>query len=285
MFELDAGLQSSFCPPAQRKRFRGVALEQIVRQARPLPTAGYVSFVARSAGGHHTSLPLAEAIDLGTLVALEADGQPLTTEHGGPVRTVTPDRYFYKSLKWLERIDFLSQDRVGTWEAGAGYHNMADPWLEQRYIATGLSKQIAAALAATLNISGQELLGFDVERRDLAGLQAPGALLRNANFRGCKLDGADFTGANLTNARMDGASLVGAKLVNASLEGTSFCGADLSDADLRGSSLIAATFCGQTADGQPAEPWARFSAGTKIDRSSLDGLMPVQQQFLSGQPV
>ncbi|MGH8676885.1 MAG: molybdopterin-dependent oxidoreductase [Burkholderiales bacterium] len=59
-------------------------------------------------------------------------GKPLPHEHGGPVRLVVPGRYPWKSAKWLTGIEFYAQDRPGFWEL-RGYHNDADPWLEQRF--------------------------------------------------------------------------------------------------------------------------------------------------------
>ncbi len=59
-------------------------------------------------------------------------GRPWPPKHGYPVRVVSPSRYFYKSLKWLKEIVFLSEDQLGFWERASGYHNVGDPWLEQR---------------------------------------------------------------------------------------------------------------------------------------------------------
>ncbi len=70
---------------------------------------------------------------------------PCPVEHGGPLRMIVPGKYFYKSVKWLEAIERLPADRLGYWEAEAGYHNAADPWLEQRYVASSLTRQQAAA--------------------------------------------------------------------------------------------------------------------------------------------
>ena len=114
--------------------FGGVLLQTLLDSCQPLPQARFVSFVARSARRHSTSLSLQDALPLGTLLALSYEGQPLTQEHGGPIRTVVRDRYFYKSLKWLEEIRLLAEDELGYWEKEAGYHNEADPWREQRYI-------------------------------------------------------------------------------------------------------------------------------------------------------
>ncbi len=59
-------------------------------------------------------------------------GRKLPKEHGGPVRALVPDRYFYKSAKWLEGIKFSANDDPGYWERN-GYSNSADPWKEERY--------------------------------------------------------------------------------------------------------------------------------------------------------
>jgi DMSO/TMAO reductase YedYZ molybdopterin-dependent catalytic subunit len=66
------------------------------------------------------------------LVAYEYEGRPLAPEHGGPARLLVPRLYLWKSAKWLEGIEFTSDQRLGYWET-RGYHELGDPWLEQRY--------------------------------------------------------------------------------------------------------------------------------------------------------
>lgn len=66
------------------------------------------------------------------LLAWACDGEPLTPEHGAPLRLVVPSRYFWKSTKWVETIQLLDRDVPGYWEA-RGYHNVGDPFLQQRY--------------------------------------------------------------------------------------------------------------------------------------------------------
>ena len=58
--------------------------------------------------------------------------EPLTPEHGYPLRLVIPGKYFWKSAKWLRGIELSAVDRLGFWER-YGYHNDADPWKEERY--------------------------------------------------------------------------------------------------------------------------------------------------------
>lgn len=256
-------------------RFRGVPLAALLDAARPAADARYVSFVARSDRSHSTSLPLAGALGLGVLIALEAQGQPLAVEHGGPVRTVTPGRYFYKSLKWLERIELLAEDRLGYWEAETGYHNQADPWLEQRYLAATLSRAETRDVLAARDFRGRDLRSLAAADAKLDGLQAAEALLRNADFRRASLVEADFTGANLSNAQLAGANLQRARFVGADCEGADFSAADLRGADFRGASLFGATFCEVVPQGDWANA-ARFDAGTRLDAAAVEQLTPRQ---------
>jgi hypothetical protein len=257
---------------------RGIPLDELLRLAGPSSEARFVSFVAHSENAHSTSLPLGDAIELGTLVTLEAEGAPLSETRGGPVRTIVPGRYFYKSLKWLTRIELLAEDRLGSWEASSGYHNTADPWRQQRYVAPGIGKQEAARLIASRDFSRRDLLGIDAAGHDLAGLNASEALLRNANFRGANLRGARFDGANLTNAQFHGADLRGAMLAGADIEGADFSGADLRGADLRVGSMLAVTFFDAASAVQDNE--AVFDRETKIDSARIADLAPPQAEWV-----
>ena len=267
--------------------FSGVPLSTLFDLCRPLPTARFVSFVAHSERGHATSLPLSVVRAADVLVAFEADGQPLTSEHGGPVRIVTPGRYFYKSLKWLARIEFLTDDRLGYWEANAGYHNSADPWQEQRFLAADLDLQTVRELMTTRDFSGRDLRGVVATGMDLRGLQATGAKLRDAHFEGAGLRDSCFDGANLSGAHLERADLRGATFcpdsngVAADLEGADFRGADLRGARFQGASLFGATF-GPSDPGDSTSSPAVIDATTVIDRLALTSLesTPAQLIFL-----
>ena len=65
-------------------------------------------------------------------LAYEYDGEPLEPEHGGPARLLVPHLYFWKSAKWVSRLELLARDRPGFWEQN-GYHDRGDPWRQQRY--------------------------------------------------------------------------------------------------------------------------------------------------------
>ena len=117
-------------------RWTGLPLAELLATAVPLADARYVRFEAYSPREHDTSLPLDVAL-ADTWLVHAADGAPLTLEHGFPLRTVTPSRYFYKSLKWLRRIELLAQDRRGYWERESSYHDVGDPWAGDQRFSTG----------------------------------------------------------------------------------------------------------------------------------------------------
>ena len=110
--------------------WKGVPLRAILELAEPLDSARYV--IAHAEQGYTANLPIEALQDPDVMIGLEADGAPLTPEHGYPARLVVPKRYFWKSAKWLRGLEFSDVDKPGFWE-GYGYHNEADPWREERY--------------------------------------------------------------------------------------------------------------------------------------------------------
>ena len=110
--------------------FKGVHWSELAKVVKPKPSARYV--LAHAEQDFTANVPLAALEDEGALLAYEADGEPLTPEHGWPLRLVIPKRYFWKSAKWLRGIELLDHDEPGFWER-LGYHNEADYWKEERY--------------------------------------------------------------------------------------------------------------------------------------------------------
>ncbi|RAU22660.1 sulfite oxidase-like oxidoreductase [Paramagnetospirillum kuznetsovii] len=111
-------------------RWTGVSARHLLSLVRPRPTAKFL--LLRSYDGYTTNLPLARFADDDVLLAHSWQGEPLSREHGGPVRAVVPKLYFWKSAKWLRHITFSDRDTAGYWEL-RGYHDEGDPWREQRY--------------------------------------------------------------------------------------------------------------------------------------------------------
>ena len=111
-------------------RWKGVQASTLFNDLLLSPEARHA--VIHAYGGWTTNLPLEELIREDVLLAYEYEGRPISDEHGGPVRLLVPRLYFWKSAKWLQRIEVTAKERLGYWER-AGYHRLGDPWLEQRY--------------------------------------------------------------------------------------------------------------------------------------------------------
>lgn len=110
--------------------WEGLATRELLAACQPREDARFVTL--HSYDGYTTNLSLEDFAAEDALLAHSWSGQPLTEEHGGPVRLVVPHLYFWKSAKWLQAIEFLTDDAPGFWEV-RGYHNRGDPWAEQRY--------------------------------------------------------------------------------------------------------------------------------------------------------
>jgi DMSO/TMAO reductase YedYZ molybdopterin-dependent catalytic subunit len=110
--------------------WEGVSARHVLECVRPKPEAFFV--VLHAYDDYTTNLPLMDFGKEGVLLAHSWQGRPLTRAHGAPVRAIIPQLYFWKSAKWISRIEFVGADRPGFWEQ-RGYHNRADPWAEERY--------------------------------------------------------------------------------------------------------------------------------------------------------
>jgi DMSO/TMAO reductase YedYZ molybdopterin-dependent catalytic subunit len=112
------------------QKWEGIPFSKIVELAKPKPDSKFV--IAHSEYGFTANTPIEFTMRDDCLIALRANGAPLTAEHGSPARLVVPRLYAWKSAKWLRGIEFSDVDKPGFWERN-GYHNTGDPWKEQRY--------------------------------------------------------------------------------------------------------------------------------------------------------
>jgi DMSO/TMAO reductase YedYZ molybdopterin-dependent catalytic subunit len=110
--------------------WEGVSAVSLTELAPPAATATHVMVWAEY--GYSANLRMADFLTETTLLATHCGGEPLTADHGFPLRCVVPHLYGWKSVKWVRAIEYLTADRRGFWEE-RGYHNVADPWREQRY--------------------------------------------------------------------------------------------------------------------------------------------------------
>jgi DMSO/TMAO reductase YedYZ molybdopterin-dependent catalytic subunit len=111
-------------------RWDGVSAKHLLSVVKPKAEAKFVVF--KSYDGYSTNVPLAHFDDDDVLLATRWEGEPISRDHGGPVRVVIPKLYFWKSAKWVRHIWFTDKDAPGFWEV-RGYHALGDPWKEQRY--------------------------------------------------------------------------------------------------------------------------------------------------------
>jgi len=108
----------------------GVAMTEVLRRAVVKPAARFA--IIHADPDYTTNVPLDDLARDDVLLADMHDEVALAPEHGWPLRLVVPQRYFWKSAKWVRRIELTADDRPGFWERN-GYHNEADPWNEERY--------------------------------------------------------------------------------------------------------------------------------------------------------
>jgi DMSO/TMAO reductase YedYZ molybdopterin-dependent catalytic subunit len=121
--------------------WEGISVRTLVDQGviRLKPAARYV--LQHAEFGFTVNLPLDIVLADNFLLATHFNGQPITPDHGAPLRGVIgyiPNRedlkttYFWKGAKWLRGLEFKVDDQPGFWEQ-AGYHNEADVWKEERF--------------------------------------------------------------------------------------------------------------------------------------------------------
>jgi DMSO/TMAO reductase YedYZ molybdopterin-dependent catalytic subunit len=108
----------------------GVAAKTVLDLVPPAPEVTHVMVWAEY--GFSSNLRLADFAAPTTVFATHRDGEQLTLEHGFPVRLVVPHLYAWKGPKWVRGVEYMTADRRGFWEE-RGYHNLGDPWTEQRY--------------------------------------------------------------------------------------------------------------------------------------------------------
>ena len=111
-------------------RWSGVRLATIINMAEPRADGRFVIFEA--AAGFTSNIPISDIQHENVILAHSLYGEKLPRANGAPVRAIVPDRYFYKSAKWLEAVKVSSRDEPGFW-ASLGYSNSADPWTGVRF--------------------------------------------------------------------------------------------------------------------------------------------------------
>ncbi len=111
-------------------RWQGVLFTEVMKLVKTRPEARFALIHAEQ--GFTANLPLDDLLRPTSMFVLKHDGEPLTPEHGYPLRLLVPHLYFWKSVKWVRGFELLVEDAPGFWEQN-GYHMYGDPWKEQRF--------------------------------------------------------------------------------------------------------------------------------------------------------
>ncbi len=108
----------------------GVLFRDVLKLVELQPHAKFVLVHAEQ--GYTANVPLADLDRDNVIFATHHDGEPLTPDHGYPLRMIVPHLYAWKSVKWVRGLEFLDRDQAGFWEQN-GYHMYGDPFQEQRF--------------------------------------------------------------------------------------------------------------------------------------------------------
>lgn len=108
----------------------GVLTRDLMRKFTPAPGGNHIMVYGEY--GYSANFKFGDFLGEDCLLAWERNGEELDPKHGGPVRLVIPKLYFWKSVKWVRRIEVLWSEEPGFWER-QGYHMQGDPWKEQRH--------------------------------------------------------------------------------------------------------------------------------------------------------
>ncbi len=109
--------------------WEGIPIKGILEKASPRG-----SFVMEHADsvGYTTNIPMERATADGAMLVFGFNGKPLEPDHGGPLRAIIPGLYLWKSAKWIDGLEVMTEDKPGFWEK-RGYNMHGDPWKEERY--------------------------------------------------------------------------------------------------------------------------------------------------------
>ncbi len=110
--------------------WKGVLVRDVLAKVAIKPQANFA--MIHSWGGYTSDIDLNALMADDTMLAWERNGKPIPPEHGYPLRLIVPDRYAYKSVKWVVEIELMQGDRPGYWEE-RGYHRRADVWKAERF--------------------------------------------------------------------------------------------------------------------------------------------------------
>jgi DMSO/TMAO reductase YedYZ molybdopterin-dependent catalytic subunit len=132
-----------------------------------LETAVEVVFTGADGGQYRRSLPREVAMDPGTLLAFEMNGEPIPARFGGPIRLIVPGWYGMASVKWVQRIDAVEQPFQGEFQTGRYVYATGEPVTRMKIKSVFAEIPHWAPAGIPLRISGVAWGGEGVARADI----------------------------------------------------------------------------------------------------------------------
>jgi DMSO/TMAO reductase YedYZ molybdopterin-dependent catalytic subunit len=111
-------------------QWTGVKVTDFMQQIEVSPQAMHI--MEHCYGGYTTNIAVEDFLREENFFAHTVFGEPLSAEHGGPMRLIVPHLYAWKSAKWINGLEFLDKMELGFWERN-GYHHRGEPFAEERY--------------------------------------------------------------------------------------------------------------------------------------------------------
>jgi DMSO/TMAO reductase YedYZ molybdopterin-dependent catalytic subunit len=103
--------------------YEGVLVKDIIKEAGADPGATVIVFYARD--GYSTSFPLSYIMDNDIILAYKMNNLTLIPERGYPFQLVAEEKWGYKWIKWVTKIELRNTSYTGYWES-RGYSNDGD---------------------------------------------------------------------------------------------------------------------------------------------------------------
>ena len=102
-----------------KAEWEGFRFQDLIDKVQPHPDAKYVYF--QSVDTYYESYRLDELTRPRVLMVLRMNGQPLTPDHGHPLRLIAPYKYGYKNIKYINRITFTDDRKRNYWADSGPY--------------------------------------------------------------------------------------------------------------------------------------------------------------------
>jgi len=126
--------------------WEGISMKAVLEKAKP---KGKFVMQYASTVGYTTNTPIENTMTDNAMLAFNFNAKPLPKEHGGPLRTVIPELYLWKSAKWVDALEVMEANKPGFWEV-RGYNMHGDPWKEERY--WDVKESVSTILKRVLNV-------------------------------------------------------------------------------------------------------------------------------------